>query len=150
MTQISLWLGAAIFCCGMFGVLTRRNMILLFLSLELMLFGICLNFISFGYQHGDGGGQVFALIILTVAACEASLALAIVVSLYRRKATLDTNSWHQLGDASSSQDSEDSWPRATETTVVPPTEASYPKLARAGLDPLLYPSLEHTPTNHSA
>ncbi len=85
--QFSLLLGALVFCFGMFGVLTRRNLILLFLSLELMLFGVSINLVAFGKMHGDGGGQAFTLAILTVAACEASLALALVVTLYRNRGT---------------------------------------------------------------
>ena len=77
MTNLLLFVGALLFGFGMFGFLTRRNLILMFLSLEMMLAGVSLNFIAFGNQHGDLGGQVFVLLILTVAACEAALEMTL-------------------------------------------------------------------------
>ncbi len=83
MTNLLLFVGAALFGLGMLGFLTRRNLILMFLSLEMMLAGVSLNFIVFGNLHGDLGGQVFVLFILTVAACEAALGLSLIVALFR-------------------------------------------------------------------
>ncbi|MGN6545889.1 MAG: NADH-quinone oxidoreductase subunit NuoK, partial [Aureliella sp.] len=96
MTNLLLFVGALLFGFGMFGFLTRRNLILMFLSLEMMLAGVSLNFIAFGNQHGDLGGQVFVLVILTVAACEAALALSLIVALYRSRHSLDVNVWRSL------------------------------------------------------
>ena len=130
-----------VFCFGMFGVLTRRNLILLFLSLELMLFGVSINLVAFGRMHGDGGGQVFTLAILTVAACEASLALALVVTLYRSRGSLDGFIWRSLGDSSQSlQEIDDA--SSKDGNVEKSTDSTYgilPKLTTAGLDPLRYP-----------
>src|SRR5690349_2434998 len=96
MTNMLLFVGATLFGLGMFGFLTRRNLILMFLSLEMMLAGVSLNFIAFGDLHGDLGGQVFVLLILTVAACEAALALSLIVALYRSRHSLDINLWRSL------------------------------------------------------
>src|SRR5581483_5832511 len=85
---ISLWhflaVGAALFGIGLVGFLTRRNLITMFLCAEMMVQGVILNLLAFGKYHGHVGGQVFALFIVTVAACEAALALALFLTLYRR------------------------------------------------------------------
>ena len=70
-----LAVGAALFGIGLVGFLTRRNLITMFLCAEMMLQGVVLNLLAFGMHHGHIGGQVFALFIVTVAACEAGLAL---------------------------------------------------------------------------
>ena len=97
-TQNLLIFGGMLFSFGLLGFLTRRSMILLFLSLELMLAGVSMNLIAFGRHHGNLQGQVFAIMILTVAACEAAIALAMVTSLYRHRATLDIRAWSRLSE----------------------------------------------------
>ncbi len=98
--MISLWhfliVGAVLFGLGLVGFLTRRNMITLFLCAELMLQGVVLNFLAFGRIHGSLNGQVFGLFIITVAACEAGLALALFLMLYRRSRSLDSGLWQSL------------------------------------------------------
>ncbi len=142
MTNLYLFIGAIIFGCGLLGFLSRRNLILMFLSLELMLFGVSLNFIAFGKLHGNLGGQTFAILILTVAACEAALALAMIVSLYRSRGSLDINVWQRLRENDSPSK------RTDAITMIPSddsdhqTENSYgdlPKLTPAGHDPLSFP-----------
>jgi NADH-quinone oxidoreductase subunit K len=95
-TASFLIVGAALFSLGAIGFLVRRNLILMFLSAELMLQGVALNFVAFSRQHGDLSGQVFVLFIIAVAAAEAALALAMILMLYRRRGTLDVSVWQDL------------------------------------------------------
>ena len=74
-----LLLGAALMALGMIGFLSRRNLIVMFLSAEMMLQGVALTLVAFGRFHGNWTGQVFTIVILTVAACEASIALALIL-----------------------------------------------------------------------
>ena len=96
--QIVLLTSAVMFAVGMVGFLTRRNMILMFLCTELMFQASAIAMIAFGRMHLNSEGQVFVIFILTVAAAEAALALALVVLLYRRKPTLDADAWSELGE----------------------------------------------------
>jgi len=91
-----LVVGAVLFGLGLVGFLTRRNLITLFLCAELMLQGVVLNFLAFGRMHGSLNGQVFGLFIITVAACEAGLGLALFLMLYRRGRSLDSGIWQTL------------------------------------------------------
>ena len=81
--KIYLILGAILFCIGLIGFVSRRNMITMFLSAELMLQGVAINFLAFSRFRGNLQGQSFVLFILSVAACEAAIALALIVILYR-------------------------------------------------------------------
>lgn len=140
MTSVLLFVGAILFGIGMFGFLTRRNLILMFLSLELMLAGVSLNFIAFGNQHGDLGGQVFVLLILTVAACEAALALSLIVALYRSRHTLDIDVWRSLREINlSDRERVEQMEAAMADTDEGTTYGTLPKLTPAGRDPLKYP-----------
>ena len=94
-----LLLSAALFVLGLLGFLTRRNMIVMFLCTELMFQAAAIAMIAFGRYHMDVSGQVFVIFILTIAAAEAALALALVVLLYRRKETLSAEAWADLGEA---------------------------------------------------
>lgn len=88
--------GALLFGIGLVGFLARRNLIVVFLCTEIMFQGVILNAVAFGRQWGNLQGQSFALFLLVIAAVEAGLALALVVVLYRRRGTLDTESWKTL------------------------------------------------------
>lgn len=94
-----LIVGAALFVLGAIGFLTRRNLIILFLSAEMMLQGVALNLIAFARDRGNLHGQVFTLFILTVAACEAGVALALILVLYRNRRSLDVSLWQDLREA---------------------------------------------------
>jgi NADH-quinone oxidoreductase subunit K len=94
-----LVVGAALFALGAVGFLTRRNLIVLFLCVEMMLQGVALNLVSFARHHGNLQGQVFALFIITVAACEAGVALALVLMLYRARKSLDVSLWQDLRES---------------------------------------------------
>ena len=91
-----LIVGALLFGLGLVGFLSRRNLIIVFLSTELMFQGAVVNFVAFGRLHENLQGQSFALFLLAVAAVEASLALALVVLLFRRKGTLDVEVWRAM------------------------------------------------------
>ncbi|MFO0971885.1 MAG: NADH-quinone oxidoreductase subunit NuoK [Phycisphaerae bacterium] len=91
-----MFIGAALFGLGVTGFLTRRNLILMFLSTEVMFQGVLLNLVAFGALRGDLRGQALSLFVLVVAAVEAGLGLAIVVMLYRYKGTLDAEKWSSL------------------------------------------------------
>lgn len=82
-----LVLAAALFSLGVYGVLTRRNAVLVLLSVELMLAGVNVNLIAFDRFVGDGiaGGQVFSLFVITVAAAEVGIGLAIVLLIFRNR-----------------------------------------------------------------
>ena len=85
-----LMLGAVLFCLSMAGIfLNRKNVIILLMSIELMLLAVNLNFIAFSRFLDDIGGQVFVFFILTVAAAEAAIGLAILVVLFRNRDTIN-------------------------------------------------------------
>jgi len=89
-------IGAVLFGLGLVGFLARRNLIIVFLSTELMFQGAVVNFVAFGRLHENLQGQSFALFLLAIAAVEASLALGLVVLLFRRKGTLDVEVWRTM------------------------------------------------------
>ncbi|MCL6619890.1 NADH-quinone oxidoreductase subunit NuoK [Thermomonas hydrothermalis] len=85
-----LALGAVLFCISVAGLfLNRKNVIMLLVSLELMLLSVNINFVAFSRALGDAAGQVFVFFILTVAAAEAAIGLAILVTLFRNRRTID-------------------------------------------------------------
>lgn len=94
--HVYILVGAILFAIGVAGFLARRNLIIMFLSTEVMFQGVILNLIGFGLQHKQLTGQAFAMFLLVIAAVEAGLALGLIVLLYRRKATLDADAWQML------------------------------------------------------
>src|SRR5437879_955811 len=94
-----LVVGAILFALGTIGFLARRNLIVMFLSAEMMLQGIAINLVSFARYRGNLQGQAFVLFILTVAACEAGIALALILTLYKRRGSLDVSLWQELREA---------------------------------------------------
>ena len=95
--QHYLAVGAILFVIGLIGFITRRNLIVMFLCTELMFQGVAINLIAFGrYLNNDLGGQAFTIFVLVIAAAEASLALGLVVLLFRQKNTLDADAWREL------------------------------------------------------
>jgi NADH-quinone oxidoreductase subunit K len=89
-------LSAVIFCVGAAGVLSRRNPLVILLCLELMLNGANLALITFSRLHGDADGQVFALIVMVVAACEVTIGLGLIVAMYRRRIAIDVDALRGL------------------------------------------------------
>ena len=84
----SLFFSAVLFAIGVVGVLTRRNAIIIFMCVELMLNAVNLTFVAFAQQYGVAG-QVFVFFVMTVAAAEAAVGLAIVIALFRHRQTVN-------------------------------------------------------------
>ena len=125
-----LIVGAILFVLGAIGFMTRRNLIVMFLSAEMMLQGVALNLIAFARDRGNLHGQVFALFIITVAACEAGVALALILVLYRIRRSLDVSLWQDLREA-------DLEPTVDPEPLPPPPELpADPRLAPAGRLPI--------------
>lgn len=91
-----LFVACAMFGLGVIGFLSRRNMIIMFLCTEMMFQGAGLALIAFSRFHMNHTGETFVIFVLTIAAAEAALALALVVLLFRRKETLDAAEWGSL------------------------------------------------------
>ena len=91
-----LMVGAILFALGLVGFLTRRNLIVMFLCAEMMLQGVSLSLIGFGRFHADWGGQMLVVFIITVAACEAGIAMALILMLAQRSGKLDSAVWQDL------------------------------------------------------
>lgn len=91
MIQNYLILSIILFCLGILGVVSRRNVFTVFMSIELMLNAANLSFLAFSRLHESMNGHVLALLVMAVAAAEAALALAVVILLHKHKGKLDTN-----------------------------------------------------------
>jgi NADH-quinone oxidoreductase subunit K len=131
--QRYLAVGALLFVLGALGFFTRRNLILMMLSAEMMLHGVSLTLVTFSRTHQNLEGQAFTIFILTVAACEAGLALSIILALYRQTNSLDVELWSELREADlpppmAAEDAE-------EPPFVPPVPRRFPRLTPAGLVP---------------
>ena len=86
-----LLLSAALFMIGVIGVMVRRNIIIIFMSIELMLNAVNINLAAFSYQLQNAAGQVFAIFVVAVAAAEAAVGLGIILAFYRNKETLNVD-----------------------------------------------------------
>ena len=124
-----LLIGALLFDIGLIGFLSRRNMIVMFLAAEMMLQGVSVSLVAWGRFHNDWGGQMLVIFIITVAACEAGIALALILMLYHQKGTLDISVWQSLREANQ--------PRFVEDALPPeaPHAAHWPTLPVAGVEP---------------
>ena len=91
-----LILSAILFVTGMVGVLIRRNIIIILLSVELMLNATNINFVAFSHYTNSVAGQVFVFFALTVAAAEVAVGLAIIIALYRSKASINVDDFRLL------------------------------------------------------
>jgi NADH-quinone oxidoreductase subunit K len=91
-----LAVSAVIFAIGAGGVLVKRNPLVILLCLELMLNAANLALIAFSRMHGTDDGQVFALIVMVVAACEVTVGLGIIVAMYRRRLPVDVDELREL------------------------------------------------------
>ena len=87
--QYYLVLSAAIFCIGLFGILTRRNALFFLMSVELMLNAANINLVAFSFQYGNLTGQVFSLFITALAAAEVAVGIGIILVLYRNFGDVD-------------------------------------------------------------
>ena len=127
--QNYLVVGAILFGLGMIGFLARRNFIIMFLSAEMMLQGVAINLVAFGRYRDNLQGQAFVLFVLTVAACEAALALALILMLYRTRRSLDVSIWQELREPGQEPTLDE------EPLPPPPVEPALPKLTPAGVEP---------------
>ncbi|HUA03006.1 MAG TPA: NADH-quinone oxidoreductase subunit NuoK [Solirubrobacteraceae bacterium] len=91
-----LVVSALVFCIGAGGVLIRRNPLVVLLCLELMLNGANLALVAFARMWGNQSGQIFALIVMVVAACEVTVGLGLVVAIYRRRLPIDVDELNEL------------------------------------------------------
>jgi len=93
-----LLLSAVLFCIGLFGVIICKNIIKVLMSIEIMLTAVNINFVAFANFTDFSGlqGQIFAIFVMAIAAVEAAVGLAILISLYKNKPTLDTDKYNDL------------------------------------------------------
>ena len=144
--QNFLIVGAVLFGLGLVGFLVRRNMIVMFLCAEMMLQGVSVSLIAWGRFHGSRvaansaladsvdawGGQMLVIFIITVAACEAAIALALVLMIVRRTGTLDIAFWQLTREANQppyvdievpeSAEVDRTWPHLTPAGTAPPQD----------------------------
>jgi NADH-quinone oxidoreductase subunit K len=137
-----LAVGGLLFALGLIGFLVRRNMIVMFLCAEMMLQGISLSLIGWGRYNGSlgapgaWGGQMLVIFIITIAACEAGIAMALILMLARRTGQLDAAAWQDLREegqpafvdrAVPEERAEDRvWPHLTPAGIRPPIETDKP------------------------
>jgi NADH-quinone oxidoreductase subunit K len=124
-----LVVGAMLFALGLVGILARRNLIVMFLSAELMLQGVSVSLVSWSRHHGDWGGHVLVIFVLTVAACEAAIALVFVLQAFARTGRLDAAAWQSLRESV--------LPRVVDREL-PASDAAameFPRLTPAGIEP---------------
>jgi NADH-quinone oxidoreductase subunit K len=124
-----LIVGAILFALGLVGFLARRNLIVMFLCAEMMLQGVAINLVAFARYRGNLQGQAFVLFIVTVAACEAAIALALILMLFKRRGSLDVSLWQELR--------EPGWEATEDEEPFPETPAppALPTLATTGKEP---------------
>ncbi len=132
--QSFLVVGAGLFGVGLIGFLCRRNMIVMFLSAEMMLQGVSLSLVAWSRYYADLGGQMLVIFIIAVAACEAAIALALVLMLFERKGHLDIAMWEELRESNQTPfeeppmppqpgDEPPHWPQLTPSGVLPESVA---------------------------
>ncbi len=128
MLQNFLAVGAILFGVGLIGFIVRRNMIVMFLCAEMMLQGVSISFVAWGRWHGDWGGQMLVIFIITVAACEAAIALALILMLAKQSQRLDIAFWQDVR--------EDGQPAFVDREVPEELEEDqvWPRLTPAGIE----------------
>ncbi len=94
--QNYIYLATLLFCVGVFGVLFRRNAIIMFMSIEIMLNAVNLLFVAFSTYHQDAQGQVFVFFSMAVAAAEVAVGLAILVSIFKNSGSIDIDNLKNL------------------------------------------------------
>jgi NADH-quinone oxidoreductase subunit K len=90
-TQYYLFLGTALFTIGVIGVLTRRNVLIILMSIELILNAVNINLVAFSHWFRTVDGQVFAVFVITDAAAEAAIGLGLIIALFRNKETVNAD-----------------------------------------------------------
>ncbi|MBW3596286.1 MAG: NADH-quinone oxidoreductase subunit NuoK [Planctomycetes bacterium] len=127
--QNFLVIGGVLFALGLVGFLVRRNAIIMFLCAEMMLQGVSITLVAFSRFHNNLDGQMLVLFIIAVAACEAAIALALILMLYQRSGTLDIAFWQSLREDNlkphvdrripAEEAKERVWPSLTPSGVIP-------------------------------
>ena len=95
-TSDYMLLSAILFCIGSYGVLTRKNTIVIFMCIEVMLNSVNLTFIALSRHVGNMDGQIFVFFVMTVAAAEAAVGLALMIAFYRNKDSIDVDDFNML------------------------------------------------------
>lgn len=132
-----LTIGALLFGIGLIGFLSRRNMIVMFLAVEMMIQGVSLSLVAWGRYHNNWDGQVLVIVILAVAACEAAIAMALILMVFERSGKLDIAFWQRLREENQPEfidrelpieDEQQQWPHLSPAGVEPqhdPEETAY-------------------------
>ena len=129
-----LIVGAVLFGIGLIGFLSRRNMIVMFLSAEMMLQGVSLSLVAWSRFHNNFGGQMLVIFIIAVAACEAAIVLALVIALFQRRGQLDIADWQTLREANQPPFHDEPLPQESEAQA-----EAWPRLTPAGIAPQVPP-----------
>ncbi len=127
-----LTIGALLFGIGLIGFLSRRNMIVMFLAVEMMIQGVSISFVAWGRYHNNWDGQVMVIVMLAVAACEAAIAMALILMVFERSGKLDIAFWQQLREDNQPEYVDPELPAVDDKKV-------WPHLSPAGVEP------EHDP-----
>jgi NADH-quinone oxidoreductase subunit K len=124
-----LVVGAMLFALGLVGILARRNLIVMFLSAEIMLQGVSVSLVSWSRHHADFGGHVLVIFVLTVAACEAAVALVFVLQAFARTGRLDAAAWQALRESNLFRIVDHELPASDAEAM------QFPRLTPAGVEP---------------
>jgi len=131
--QNYLIVGGLLFAIGLVGFVTRRNMIVMFIALEMMMQGVAVSLVAWSRFHDNFGGQMLVIMIIAVAACEAAVALSLIVMMVRRSSNLDIAFWQTLRE-------EGQEPTLDVEVPEPDDEhEDWPELTPAGVEPELKP-----------
>lgn len=131
--QNYLTLGAILFGMGLIGFLVRRNIIVMFLCAELMLQGVSLSLVAWGRYHNDWGGQSLVVFVITIAACEAGIALVLFLMLAKQAGSLDIAAWQSVREDGTEPFVDREVPEDIEAETI------WPTLTPAGVDPEVDP-----------
>jgi len=129
--QNYLVVGGLLFSIGLIGLLVRRNMIVMFLCVEMMLQGVSVSLVAWGRFHGDWGGQMLVIFIVTVAACEAAIGLAMILAVFNYSKQLDIAFWQEVREEGIPPFIDHEIPEEREEDRV------WPTLSPAGVEPEL-------------
>ncbi len=131
--QNYLLVGAVLFGVGLVGFVSRRNMIVMFIAVEMMLQGVSVSLVAWSRYRDNFDGQMLVIFMIAVAACEAAIALAMILTLFQRRGSLDVVLWRQMHEA-------DQKPFVEDPLDLPESaKAPWPTLPVAGVEPQVAP-----------
>ena len=131
--QNYLIVGGLLFVIGLVGFVSRRNMIVMFIALEMMMQGVAVSLVAWSRFHDNFGGQMLVIMIIAVAACEAAIALSLILMLVSRSSNLDIAFWQTLREEGQAPTLDVEVPEA------PAPPGDWPELTPAGIEPELDP-----------